>query len=220
MGNTGDTLKIKQNEINNKRFYTIKCERNTFNYPSVTSITNIYAEKMFDKWQKRVGSDVVEKEKEIATTRGRRVHEMLENWLKFKLLPSQDSQDIHLFNYFLPVCERLSNILKIEECLVSHELKVAGTVDCVGYFDNVLSVVDFKTSKKKKYKSNCKHYFMQCAAYAVCFNEMFNVKIENLVLIIGVDQEKVKSYVLTSKLSEHISDFRLYRNLFKNRYGY
>jgi hypothetical protein len=218
--------KIETNYINENRYYKIVSKDVSNYYPSVTSITKIHFQKILNKWLLNKGEEVVNNEKRIALDRGIKTHWFIENFLKTNILPSsQDSDDSLLFNYMLPELKKINNILKIEETLFSHEYKIAGTVDCIGYYDNKLSIIDFKTSKKKKYKSSCKQYFMQCAAYATCYNEMYckednPEKIENLVLIIGVDDIKVKCTVLTSELNQHLADFLHYRQLFKNINGY
>ena len=40
--------------------------------------------------------------------------------------------------------------IALEAPLFSRELKMAGRVDCVGIFENRLSIIDFKTSSKFK----------------------------------------------------------------------
>jgi ATP-dependent exoDNAse (exonuclease V) beta subunit len=66
---------------------------------------------------------------------------------------------------------------------------VAGTVDCIAEFDGKLSVIDFKTSKRKKSVGEISDYFMQCSAYAVAFEELTNIPISRLVILMAVDDE-------------------------------
>jgi CRISPR/Cas system-associated exonuclease Cas4 (RecB family) len=205
--------------INNHRIYKIKSDNeNILNYPSVTSITGMYFENYLNHWKKRVGEEYVETEMDKAKRRGTDIHSMIENYLKNQNKPQENNPNILMFNNMISEIDKIDKILKIEHFLLSHELEVAGTVDCIGYYEDVLSVIDFKTSKRKKYKSNCKNYFMQCAAYAACYNEMYSEKIENLVIIMGVDQDN-KCLVFKSKLSDHIDNFKIFRNKFRIKYS-
>ena len=96
-----------------------------------------------------------------------------------------------------------------ESPLYSKHLGVAGRVDCVGEYDGVPSIIDFKTSKKIKKKEWISSYFMQAAAYAIMWEERTGMPITNLVIIMDVDNESPQIYVehrdnWTEKLFETI----------------
>ncbi len=67
---------------------------------------------------------------------------------------------------------KVNNIHCLEDRLFSHELGLAGTVDCIAEHNGVLSVIDFKTSVRLKKKENIGNYFMQAAAYRTMFKEI------------------------------------------------
>jgi genome maintenance exonuclease 1 len=75
----------------------------------------------------------------------------------------------------------------LESKLFSHELKLAGQVDCVAEYNGVLSVIDFKTSVRLKKKEDIENYFMQGVAYGTMFTELTGLPFEQVVIIIGVD---------------------------------
>ena len=83
--------------------------------------------------------------------------------------------------------ERIGKVYGQELPLYSDHLRVAGRVDCVAEFDGVLSIIDFKTSRKTKRKSWCESYFCQEAAYAIMWEERTGMPITQLVTIIAVD---------------------------------
>jgi genome maintenance exonuclease 1 len=98
--------------------------------------------------------------------------------------------------------DKIDNIHALEGMLYSDKLRVAGTVDCIGEFDGELSVIDFKTSGKPKDINNIDNYFIQATAYSVMFQELFDIPIQNLTIIIGVDdaqpqifQQKRKGFI-------------------------
>ena len=86
--------------------------------------------------------------------------------------------------------ERLSIIYEQECPLYSKYLGVAGRVDCVGVFDGVPSIIDFKTSRKLKKREWVTNYFQQEAAYAIMWEERTGMPITNLVTIMDVDNEQ------------------------------
>ena len=49
---------------------------------------------------------------------------------------------------------------------------MAGRVDCVGLFDNNLSIIDFKSSSKPKEEYMAKQWYIQMTAYALMVEEL------------------------------------------------
>ena len=188
-------MEIKVINCGNYRKYSFKnINGEEFIYPSVSSITAQLSEKGMFFWRKRVGLDVANKICEKAILRGTRVHLLIEKYLKDKNnKPDFDNEDFEIFTNMKHYLDKISNIIMQEKIIFSHNHKLAGTVDCIAEFDGVLSVIDFKTAKKKKTKQAIEPYFIQCASYALCFNEMNpeNEQIKQLVLIIGI-QEYIK----------------------------
>jgi len=94
---------------------------------------------------------------------------------------------------FLPIKkvldERLGTVYGQELALYSDHLKVAGRVDLVAFFDNKLSIIDYKTAGKLKKKEWITNYFTQESFYAIAFEERTKIPITQLVTIIAVDGE-------------------------------
>ena len=83
--------------------------------------------------------------------------------------------------------ERLGKVV-LQECpLYSDQLKAAGRVDLIGEFDDTLSIVDFKTSKRVKSLEDIEDYFIQACTYAVMFEERTGTPIDQLVILMVVD---------------------------------
>ena len=59
---------------------------------------------------------------------------------------------------------------------------------------------------------------MQCAAYAVCFEEMFKRPISQLVLIIGVEEDE--SQVFIDHRDVHVSKFMTLREKYREKFNY
>jgi len=157
-------------------------------YPSVTTVTGLLKKEAIMEWRKRVGEKVANEISSKAARRGTRVHNLCEDYLNNKQL-QVDMFDQSMWESFTPLLDRIDNIHCLEQPLFSHHLKVAGTVDCIAEFDGKLSVIDFKTSKRKKSVDEISDYFMQCSAYAVAFEELTNIPISRLVILMAVDDE-------------------------------
>jgi genome maintenance exonuclease 1 len=113
-----------------------------------------------------------------------------------------------------PSLNRIGKIFAQEAPLYSKHLGVAGRVDCVGLYDGVPSIIDFKTSKKPKKKEWVTSYFMQEAAYAIMWEERTGMPITNLVTIMDIDNEEPMVYIehrdnWTAKLKETIELYHL-----------
>lgn len=158
-------------------------------YPSVTTILADYGKEGIMEWRKKVGEEKANQISRTATTRGTGVHAAIEHYLNnntmtgYEMMPNVKS----LFYQMRSELNKLNNIHCLETRLYSHELKLAGTVDCIAEYDGTLAVVDFKTSKRLKKKDQIGNYFMQGAAYATMFTELTNIPIHNVTILIGVD---------------------------------
>ena len=84
--------------------------------------------------------------------------------------------------------EGVTKVYQQEVPLYSKHLGVAGRVDCVGQWNGVDSVIDWKTSRKLKKKEWVSGYFMQCAAYAIMWEERTGMPIKQLVVCIAGDE--------------------------------
>ena len=59
----------------------------------------------------------------------------------------------------------------------------AGTTDCVGLYKGKPAIIDFKTSRKNKKREWIHDYFMQGSAYALAHNEVYDTKINTIVIM-------------------------------------
>lgn len=161
-------------------------------YPSVTTVTGLHSKKYIAEWRQRVGAEQADAITRQATTRGTRIHKLVEDYLNNDLIDHtkynfNDSENFRLLKPILD--ERIDNIHIQEVRMYSDHLQLAGTVDCIAEYNGKLSVIDFKTSKRLKDKDHIKNYFMQAAAYAIMYEERFSVPINRLVILISVDDE-------------------------------
>ena len=97
-------------------------------------------------------------------------------------------------------------------------LKIAGRVDCIAEYNGKVSIIDFKSSRKKKQKSWIKKYFLQATAYSLMYEEMTGDKVDQIVILISADDDTVMAYVedkndYIEQLKMVIEDYRQRKNL-------
>lgn len=59
----------------------------------------------------------------------------------------------------------------------------------------MLSIIDFKTSRKLKDRSYITGYFNQCAFYAMAFRERTGLSVQQIVVLISVDDENPQVFI-------------------------
>ena len=164
-------------------------------YPSVTTVTGMLKQHIFEKWRDRVGEAEANRVSKQAAARGTRIHQLCEDYLSNRSLVFDNLLDQSLWSNLEVSLNDINQIHALETRLYSDHLQVAGTVDCIAQYKGTLSVIDFKTSKREKDKADISDYFMQCAAYAVAFEERTGIPVPQLVIIMAIDDSPTKVFV-------------------------
>jgi len=185
--------------------------------PSVTTVIGAQKKKSIMEWRQRVGEEVANKISAKASRRGTNLHTLCENYLNNQSLGTPMPDALEMFQSIKPHLNRINNIHYQECALWSLKLMMAGRVDCIGEFDGTLSVIDFKTSKRLKSKEDIPDYFAQCTAYALMYEEMIGIPIDQIVIIMAVEDEQPLIYVEKTtdhiyKLGEYIKYYRYLDN--------
>ena len=181
-----DLQKLPRRNVNGQRLY--ETPDGSF-YPSVTTITGQMTKKAIQEWRARVGEKEANRVTKKASSRGTSIHKLCEHYIlnnmdDVKVMPSNKEMFDAMSNHLR---DHVDNIHGVESFLYSDFLRTAGQVDCIAEYDGVLSVIDFKTSKKRKPEAWIQNYFVQAAAYSFMFEERTNIQIPQLVIMIGVD---------------------------------
>lgn len=124
---------------------------------------------------------------------------------------------LDLFLQIRTTINRIDNIHGLEAPLFSRNLKLAGRVDCVGEYDGKLSIIDFKGSTKTKREEDIENYFTQTTAYAIMWQEQFNIPIKNICIIISCENGDVQVFErnpihYVKQLKNAIDYYREYQN--------
>ena len=213
-----DGINLPTETVDGKRYYVTP---NGNKYPSVTSVTGILNKVWIQKWRKAVGEKKANKISRQAASRGTRYHQLQEDYvnniLTQEMIDKALPLDLMMFNQTKEITNRLGDVYMLEKSMYSDELQMAGRVDCIAKFDDKLSVVDFKTSTKKKTPSKIKNYFMQESAYAKMFEEHYNEKIEQIVTIVAVE-ETGQAQLFVEKAENWLEELKVLRDHYRAEY--
>ena len=198
-----------------KRFYLTPSGKK---YPSMTTVLQLMTAEGIAKWRARVGEEVANKISAQASRRGTLMHKLCEDYVNNEEIDTESLMPLDLQNFNAlkeQMDKHFGKVYGQEIALYSDFLEMAGRVDCIAEYKGKLSIIDYKTSKKVKKRSNIKNYFMQAAGYAVMFEEIFKKPINNLVILMSVDHEGVVEFV--EKRDDHIHDLIKLRKKYKEK---
>jgi len=214
----GFTLEeLEADTTENGRFYTTPSGQIL---PSITTVLSVKNKSGLDAWRKRVGEEEANRIMNQAALRGTAVHQLAEDYVNNEKDWSKGAMPANLFtfNTIKPLLDKHLNNVWIQEApLYSEKLSVAGRVDCIAEWDGVLSIIDYKTSKRFKKREYVESYFIQEAAYAAMFLERTGVPIKQIVTVIAVDDSEPQVYI--EKAIDHLPKFIELRKKFKEERG-
>lgn len=173
-------------------------------FPSITTVLGATANKIWlQKWIESVGEEEANRIKEAAAERGTILHNYLERLYEEYESPTKEQARNFIMSSGLS--EEKPFIKKMTVELIKHmlannfrsvsqefvvwdeELKVAGRCDGVGYWNDNLVVIDYKTSRKKKSISQIKDYYLQATFYCTAHNKMFDNKVNSFIILMAVE---------------------------------
>ena len=204
---------LSTKNVNRKRFYQTPEGKL---YPSITTVLQKRKMAGLMEWRKNVGDDVANYIARTAAHRGTKVHHMCEDFLNNNFDEETHKKNFLpyvLFGQMKPVLMQKVNNIYAQECgLYSDKYRVAGRVDCIAEYNNIPSIIDFKTSRKERNDDWNESYYIQASAYAEMFEERTGIAINQIVILVvtedGVVQEFIKDkgdYI--PMLVEAIDDF-------------
>lgn len=185
--------------LDGRRFYTLP---DGTQLPSVTTVLGAQKKAAIMQWRQRVGEEKANAISRKASGRGTNVHTLCERYLNNESLGDMMPDAKEMFLSIKPELNRINNIHYQEQALWSTQLGVAGRVDCIGEFDEELSVIDFKTSARVKTREDILDYFWQTTAYALMYEELVGIPINKLVIIMAV--ENSEPLIFIERTEDHI----------------
>jgi ATP-dependent exoDNAse (exonuclease V) beta subunit len=162
-------------------------------YPSITTILGntepVEKKNRLQAWVNAIGATQAKQHNDRAKLRGEQVHLMIEQFLRGESINVPGATDLEhrMFQSMKLPLRKIHEVWGQECALFSTLLEVAGRTDCIGIYDGVPSIIDFKTSGRFKNDKEIEDYWLQCAFYATAHNEMFGTNIQQAAIIMGVE---------------------------------
>ena len=188
-------LEIPRTEIDGKRYYITPSGDK---YRSVTTILSQLSIDGIKAWREKVGEEEANKISGKASRRGTKLHTMMEDYVAnvedFALdkMPTTTSLFLDIQPY---VDLNVEEVYGIEYPLYSDRLRAAGTSDLICKYNGKYTILDYKTSGKRKKEQWIENYFIQSTAYALMCKERYDLDIEQIVILIAVDGDLPQVFV-------------------------
>lgn len=188
-------IEIPRKEIDGKRYYVTPSGDS---YRSVTTILSQLTKDAIQEWRDRVGEVEATKISTRASSRGTKLHTMMEDYVgnveDFALnkMPITTSLFLDIQPF---VDSNLEEVYGIEYPLYSDRLKAAGTSDLICKYAGKTTILDYKTSSKRKKEQWIENYFIQSTAYSLMVKERYDLDIEQIVIMIAVEGDSPQVFV-------------------------
>ena len=190
--------------------------------PSVTTVLSATSKSKdgIAQWRNRVGEAEADRIVKQSTDIGSSVHDAIEKYLKDELWDIFENTENELIakkithKFVNDGLKKITEIWGLEVGLVLDNL-YAGTADCIGEYNSIPTLIDFKTAKKIKKREWIEDYFLQGCAYANAHNVMFGSDIQQIVILM-VDRDLIfqefivrptEFKILTNKWKRRLIDF-------------
>lgn len=192
-------------------------------YPSITTILGKTSPNQIwlQKWKDKVGEQEAARISKEATDRGTLIHEFAERHFNGETihLGNQPSTIVQMTEDLISGVEQgLEEVWGQEQILWSNKYKAAGRTDMVGVWKGKPTIIDFKTSKKKKNIKQVKDYFLQGCFYAIAHNELFGTGIRDVAIVITVETGGFQTFEIDA--AKFLPEFKMRINdFYKNHYS-
>jgi hypothetical protein len=181
--------------VDGKRYYKTPAG----NLPSVTTVLSQKLKNPgLEAWKARVGEEEVKRVSTQAAGRGSAVHLLCEKYLSNDPDYKRGAMPFNLVTFssikkHLDLC--IGTVYGLEVPLWSKRLGTAGRTDLLAGWLGVNSVIDFKTSKRKKEEEDIQSYFLQATVYSMMAEELTEHKFPQIVVIVAVDHDDAQIFV-------------------------
>ena len=185
--------KIKQVNIDGVRYY----DTPDGTLISITSLLKNFTPQGILDWREAVGEEVANEVMRAAADRGSKVHKIIENCLSNKsendLVGNYGELAARMFSQMVPALDKIDRIRALEKGLYSTRFGIAGRVDCIAEYDKELTVIDFKTSTRKRDERNETH-LVQASFYSIAWEERTGEKVNQIAILTTTEDGKLDVY--------------------------
>lgn len=190
---------LQRVRIGGKRYYRVGDKA----YPSVTTVLSSIKKQSLENWRAWVGEEKANNITNSAAVHGTALHSLAEAFIlnntNFK---SENPFAVKRFKPIKRILEtKISNVYGVEPNLYSDKLGVAGSIDLVAEYEGVLSIIDFKTARKKRTSKDIKSYFMQAAIYAAFVYERWGIVPKQIVIIMSCEDQEERPLIFKEPIT-------------------
>lgn len=203
-----------------------RCPVTNLLLPSVTTILSGTEDKKgLLEWRARVGDQKADEIRDEACALGGLMHLHIENYVSGIARPRGN-------NFIRVQAERMAdqiinrglpNVDEIwgQEVMLYYPGLYAGTTDLVGIYKGEEAIMDHKTARKMKKRSDILNYLHQIPAYAIAHDELYGTKIKTGVIFM-VDREfNYQEFVIDiTELETRKGEWLDRVTAYMNQYGY
>ncbi|CAB4129685.1 hypothetical protein UFOVP116_81 [uncultured Caudovirales phage] len=176
-------------EINGVRHYCLPDGSKVASVTTILSATQPPEKKAaLQQWRDRVGHAKAQEITTQAAGRGTRMHKWLENYVLSDKLGEPGTNPYSKQSHGMARQVIDSGLVNVNEYWgvevpLYYSGLYAGTTDCVGVWNGVPAILDFKQSNKPKKVEWIDDYFLQLAAYSEAHNNMHGTNINTGVIL-------------------------------------
>lgn len=176
-------------------------------FPSVSKILNktqSFAKRQsLEQWRNRIGDEEAQLIVSQAKVRGDYIHALIDHTIKNNKMPTNYDPDLlsildveKYWNNLQPVLNQISQPMALNNPIIHGDLDYLGYYDLLAYWDDKLSLIDFKTKTKPVLENWLEDDFIQLAAYvgAIKYNYP-KLKIEQAI-IVSVNPDGKQIFIL------------------------
>lgn len=168
-------------------------------YASITTILGQTANNLWlQRWKDTVGEEEAARISKQATDRGELIHSYAEKHFNNEKIDYSNEEPVirqMTKDLISATHSGIDEVWGQEQILWSNRYKYAGRTDMVGLWKGVPSIIDFKTSRKIKYDNQIRDYYIQCCAYAIAHNELYNTGIKQGVIVMTIENKPPKIFI-------------------------
>lgn len=172
-------LDVRVGENDSGRFYSSKIvDLGQDELPSVTTILSAtdspHKKEGLKRWREKIGDERADTIVREASIRGSHLHDYLECKLLDRDVSHIPDLPAHMAEviYKQGLQQKLTMLYGTEQNIYVPK-GYAGTIDCIGMYEGLPTVIDFKQSNKPKRAEWIGNYWLQLCAYITAHNKLF-----------------------------------------------
>jgi len=176
-------------------------------YAGVTKVLDKTSDKTFlEEWRKRVGDEeadrIIKESQDIGNSLDGLILESLKD--DFVEKDYLGEQGFYLFKQLSNSLRKIKPIA-LQLKIWSEKYKIMWFLDCLGYYNGELSLIDFKNSRRKKLPDHYHNYLLQCTMYCIILKVLLDIEVKQIVLLIGV-RDSASPQIVVERTKDYVKE--------------